>query len=81
MFDLLPENLYSRTAVRWGLILSVMFIAAGVFAIHRQDYVDAIVDVVLGVAMLFIWGTRGLPQGDVNESGARQDRGATQSRI
>ncbi len=70
MFDFLPENLYSRNVVRWGIIASVLFIAAGVFAIHQHDYADAIVDVVLGAVTLFLWGTRGrgLPQRDSSGS-------------
>jgi len=58
MFELLPENTYSRKAVRWGVVVSVLFIAAGVFGILRHHYEDGFVNVVLGVVMLFIWGTR-----------------------
>ncbi|MGD0179257.1 MAG: hypothetical protein ABSC15_05525 [Terriglobales bacterium] len=63
MFDLLPENLYSRRAVRSGMILSVLWIGIGVFEIfhHRsasffpeQGYIQA----AMGAVMLIIWGTR-----------------------
>jgi hypothetical protein len=58
MFDLLPENSYSRKAVRWGLVISVLFAATGVFGVVRHHYEDGFVNIVLGVAMLLIWSTR-----------------------
>jgi len=72
MFDLLPENSYSRKAVRSGIAISLMSIATGVFGLLRHHYEDGFVYVVLGVAMLFIWGTRRRepPQGNINESKA-----------
>jgi hypothetical protein len=72
MFQLLPENTYSRKAVRWGVVISVLFIATGVFGIVRRHYEDGFVNVVLGVVMLFIWGTRRRepPLGDGNGSRA-----------
>ena len=58
MFDLLPENSYSKKSVRWGLITSVLLVGAGAFAVMRHHYDDGAVDVALGIAMLFIWTTR-----------------------
>jgi uncharacterized membrane protein len=72
MFELLPENTYSRKAVRWGVVVSLLFIATGVFGILRHHYEDGFVNIVLGVVMLFIWGTRRREplQIDVSESKA-----------
>jgi len=72
MFNLLPENSYSRGAVRSGVAISVLFIAAGVFGLLRHHYDDGFIDIVLGVAMLFVWGTRRreTPRADVSESKA-----------
>jgi hypothetical protein len=58
MFDLLPENSYSRKAVRWGLVISVLFVATEVFGLIRHHYEDGFINIVLGVAVLFIWTTR-----------------------
>jgi hypothetical protein len=58
MFELLPENTYPKKAVRWGLILSILFVGAGAFAVLRHHYEEGAVDIVLGAAMLFIWGAR-----------------------
>ncbi len=72
MFDLLPENTYSRNAVRWGLVVSALFIAAGVIDMLRHRYDDGLVNIVLGVAMLFIWetGRREPPLSDTDGSRA-----------
>jgi hypothetical protein len=58
MFELLPENSYSQKAVRWGLVVSLLFITTRVFGIVRHHDEDSLINVLLGVAMLFIWGTR-----------------------
>jgi hypothetical protein len=58
MFNLLPENSYSRKAVWWGIIFSLSFVATGVFGIVRGQRLDGALQVVLGVAMLVVWGSR-----------------------
>jgi hypothetical protein len=70
VFDLLPENMYSRSAVRWGLVVSALFIGAGVIEMVRHRYDDGLANIVLGLAMLFIWGTRRTkpPLVDVSQS-------------
>jgi hypothetical protein len=70
VFDLLPENMYSRSAVRWGLVVSALFIGAGVIEMVRHRYDDGLANIVLGLAMLFIWALRRTkpPLVDVSQS-------------
>ncbi|MGB8061773.1 MAG: hypothetical protein WCF26_07750 [Candidatus Sulfotelmatobacter sp.] len=58
MFDLLPDNSYSRKAVWLGIIFSLSFVATGVFGVVRGQRLDVTLQVVLGVAMLVVWGSR-----------------------
>jgi hypothetical protein len=77
MFDLLPENLYSRRAVQWGMILSVFWIGMGVFEIfhHRSTSLfpeEGYLHVGMGAVMLIIWGTRRELQPGSSESTSAQ---------
>jgi len=58
MFDLLPENTFSRKAVRWGIALSFAFIALGLFGVFRGHYEEGTINAALGIAMLQVWSTR-----------------------
>jgi hypothetical protein len=58
MFDLLPENSYSRKAVVGGILLSIVLLAIGAVGIARGNGLEGWSDVVVGIGMLMVWSTR-----------------------
>lgn len=58
MFELLPENSYSKKTVIGGIALSVVLLAAGVGEIVRGDGLEGWSNVVVGLGMLVLWTTR-----------------------